>query len=76
MAKIPIIKTKELIKVLHYFGFTEFHRVGSHAQFKHKDGRRTTVPIRSGKDIRKGTLKAILREIDISTQDLVKALKG
>jgi len=75
MAKLPVIKIKELIKALNRLGFFELHRLGSHAQFRHKDGRRTTVPIHAGKDICKGTLKAILRDLNVSVEVLVDALK-
>ena len=40
MPKLPIIKAKELIQVLNKLGFFKFHQVGSHAQFKHPDGRK------------------------------------
>lgn len=75
MSKLPILKSKELIRILNKIGFFEFHRVGSHAQFKHTDSRRTTIPIHPGKDIPPGTLKAILNDLGISTEDFVKLLK-
>lgn len=55
-------------------GFYLHHQVGSHAQFKNLDGRRTTVAVHSGKDISKGTLKAILRDIEVSVDELVENL--
>ncbi|MEA1937362.1 MAG: type II toxin-antitoxin system HicA family toxin [Patescibacteria group bacterium] len=64
-----------MIKVLEEMGFFKHHQVGSHAQFKHFDGRRTTIPIHSGKEIPKGTLKAILRDLEISTDEFIKFLK-
>lgn len=75
MAKLPILKSKELVKVLNKMGFFEFHRVGSHVQLKHTDGRRTTIAIHRGKDIPRGTLKAIIDDLGISTKDFVKFLK-
>ena len=75
MSKLPVLKTKELIKVLNRMGFFQFHRVGSHAQFKHSDGRRTTIPIHYSKDIPRGTLIAILKDIEISREELIKILK-
>ena len=75
MTKLPVLKAKELIKVLNKMGFFEFHRVGSHAQFKHPDGIKTTIPIHSGKDIPSGTLKAILKDIEVSPKNFIKFLK-
>ena len=76
MTKLPVLKVKELIKVLKKLGFSEHHRVGSHAQFKHSGGKRITIPIHSGKDVRKGTLKSILNDLEISTKEFNKLRKG
>ena len=75
MPKLPVLKSKELIKILNRMKFYKHHQVGSHAQFKHSDKRRTTIPIHSGKDISTGTLKAILRDIKISTSEFIKFIK-
>ena len=50
MPRLPILKARELVRALQLLGFFEYHRVGSHAQFKHLDGRRTTIPIHQGRD--------------------------
>jgi predicted RNA binding protein YcfA (HicA-like mRNA interferase family) len=42
---------------------------------KHPDGRRASIPIHPGKDIPVGTLRGILRDIEISPDELVKVLK-
>jgi len=76
MPKIPIIKAKNLIRALKKLGFSEHRQRGSsHLVLKHLDGRRTIIPIHSGKDIPRGTLKAILRDIEISVAELIEALK-
>jgi predicted RNA binding protein YcfA (HicA-like mRNA interferase family) len=41
---------------------------------KHADGRRTTVPVHQGRDIRPGTLRAILRDIGLGPEDLKELL--
>jgi len=76
MPKLPVVKSKEMVKVLRKMGFLKFHQVGSHAQFKHQDGRRTTVPIHSGKEITRGTLKAILKDINISVEEFIEILRS
>ncbi len=75
MSKLPIIKAKELIRVLNKLGFFEHHRVGSHAQFKHEDERRVTVPVHAGKDINKGTLGGIIKDIDLTVEEFIVILK-
>lgn len=76
MPKLPVIKSRELIRALNRLGFFEFHQVGNHAQFKHSDGRRITVPIHSGKDINKKTLKGIIGDLNISTEEFIAILKS
>ncbi len=74
MPKLPIIKYKDLIKVLMKLGFYLHHQVGSHAQFKNRKGKRITIPIHSNRDIKPGTLKSILRDLEIPTEEFIKIL--
>ncbi len=76
MPKLPVIKSRELIQILIKLGFFKFHQVGSHAQFKHFDGRRITIPIHSGKDIKRKTLKSIIDDIDISVEEFINIFKS
>ena len=45
MGQIPILKAKEVIRLLKVLGFVEVRQRGSHKQFRHADGRATTVPV-------------------------------
>ena len=75
MHKLPMIKDRELIRVLKKLGFFEHEERGtSHLVFKHPDGRRTVVSRHAGKDIPRGTLGAILRDIQISPEEFMKHL--
>ncbi len=76
MPKLPVVKTRELIRVLSRLGFFEYHRVGSHAQFKHLDDRRVTIPVHYGKDVKTGTLRGILSDIDLSVEEFILILKN
>ena len=75
MPKLPVVKVKELIRVLNKLGFFEHHRVGSHAQFKHSDGRRTTIPVHYRKDVKSGTLRGILNDVNIGVEYFILNLK-
>lgn len=76
MPHLPVIKDKDLIKFLVKIGFLEHPEKGtSHLIFKHPDGRRTTVA-RHSKDIPTGTLRSILRDINISPDEFRKLLKS
>lgn len=75
MPKLPIIKAKELIKILIELGFFEHHCVGSHAQFKHLDGRRITISVHHGKDFNKGILRGIISDLNLTVEEFVVILK-
>lgn len=75
MPKLPVIKARELIRALKKLGFFKYHQVGSHAQFKHEDGRRITIPVHQGKDINRGTLRGIINDLNISVDEFIKTLK-
>jgi len=68
MLKLPQIKPKEIEKVLLKLDFIPRQGKGSHVVFKHSDGRRTVIPAHKH-PIRTGTLRAILRQIDLSVED-------
>lgn len=73
MPKIPSLKTTKLLKILLKLGFFKHHQTGSHLQLKHSDGRRVTIPIHKGRDIKKGTLNAILNDINLTKNEFIKA---
>ncbi|MBI1755269.1 type II toxin-antitoxin system HicA family toxin [Candidatus Azambacteria bacterium] len=76
MSKLPVIKDRQLIRVLKKLGFFEHPERGtSHLVFKHPDGRITTVARHPGKDMPRGTLRAILRDINISITEFIQFLK-
>jgi predicted RNA binding protein YcfA (HicA-like mRNA interferase family) len=73
MAKLPVVRGRDLYKILLKLGFEKHHQVGSHIQMKHPDGRRTTIPYHPSQEIRKGTLKAILDDIELTPEEFLKA---
>lgn len=76
MPKLPVVKIRELIRVLKKLGFFKHHQVGSHAQFKHKDGRRVTVAIHPGKDVGRKTLKGIIDDLGFDVDEFIKILRS
>lgn len=64
-----VVKPKELVKSLERHGFTRQRQTGSHAHFFHPDGRWTTVPMHS-RELKKGTLHGILKDIGMTLGDL------
>lgn len=75
MPKLPVVKARELIKVLKKLGFVKTHQVGSHAQFKHPNGKKVTIPIHPGKDLKRGLLRGILKDLEISVEEFIKLFR-
>lgn len=69
---LPALTARELIAVLKKHGFELDRQSGSHAIFIHKDGRRTTVPIHGKRDIGKGLLRQIMKDAELSIDDLIE----
>jgi len=70
--KLPAFTAKQIIKIIEGKGFVKVRQSGSHAIFKNKKGRRTTVPIHSSKTLGKGLLKQIMKDTGINAEDLRK----
>lgn len=74
MTKLPRnVKGKQLIRVLKKMGFIKTGSKGSHVRLAHPDGRWTQIAVHP-KPIPQGTLRAILRQADISVEELIQAL--
>ena len=74
MSKLPALSGKVIIKALKNMGVEEIRIKGSHHFLKHHDNRCTVVPVHSGETIGKGLLSQILKDCEISLEDLLKQL--
>jgi predicted RNA binding protein YcfA (HicA-like mRNA interferase family) len=74
MTRLPRLKGKEIVRVLESLGFRAVRTRGSHVFLKHPDGRATVVPVHSGETIGLGLLRAILRDVEMSSADFLKQL--
>lgn len=73
MAKPPVLKSREVAVLLTRLGFAEVRQRGSHRQYRHPDGRGTTVPFHSGRDISPTLLRQIAKDIGLSIEELLEA---
>lgn len=71
MAKLPVLKPREVVARLEKLGFCEIRQRGSHKQFRHSDGRGTTVPFHQGRDISPILLRQIARDIGMTAEAFV-----
>ncbi len=68
--KLPL-KAKQIIKRLEALGFIQVRASGSHAiLYNEQRQRRAVIPMHTG-DLPKGTVKAILRESQISLEEFL-----
>jgi predicted RNA binding protein YcfA (HicA-like mRNA interferase family) len=72
MPKLPVVKPERVIKALKKIDFVEVRQKGSHIQLK-RGNLLVTVPFHS-KDLNPTTLKSILRQAKITTEELLKIL--
>ena len=72
MTNVPVLKPREIISILNNLGFVEVRQRGSHKQFRHSDGRATTVPVHAGRDISPILTRQIARDIGLTVDELLK----
>ena len=72
MGTLPVLKPREVAALLLQLGFQEVRQRGSHRQYRHPDGRGTTVPFHSGRDISPTLLRKIARDIGITAEELLQ----
>ena len=71
MGTIPVLKPREVAGLLLALGFQEVRQRGSHRQYRHPDGRGTTVPFHAGRDVSPTLLRKIARDIGLTVEDLL-----
>lgn len=74
MPGLPILWATEVIRVLENLGFRVVRQRGSHVRLAHADGRVVTVPVHAQQDIGRGLLRKILRDADLTPEDLTRLL--
>ena len=72
---LPVLTARKIITILERLGFE--HRTltaTSHRRYVHPDGRRTTVAVHPGRDIGRGLLRKILKDIEMTPAEFKKLL--
>ena len=70
MPKLRRPTGNDLIRALRKAGFEAIRVRGSHHFLRHDDGRATVVPVHSGETIGPGLLHKILRDCELSADEL------
>jgi len=75
LSKLKLIDAKTMEKLLLRLGFEKVRQKGSHAFYRHPEGRVTTVPHHKAKVLARPLIREILREIEITVEDYNNHLK-
>jgi predicted RNA binding protein YcfA (HicA-like mRNA interferase family) len=74
MPRLPVCTPTEVIRALNRAGFFLDHSTGSHRYFRHPSRAGiVTVPFHR-KDLKRGTLRSILDQAGLSTDDFIKLI--
>ena len=71
MGSVPVLSPREVVAHLESLGFAEVRQRGSHKQFRHPDGRCTTVPFHRARDISPALLRRIAADIHLTVDELL-----
>ena len=71
MGKHPVLKPREVGAILQALGFVQLRQRGSHRQFRHPDGRITTVPFHGSRDISPVLLRRIVKDIGLTLEEFM-----
>ena len=74
MSRHPRLTGDGLLAALKSAGFQVLRIKGSHHFLRHEDGRSTVVPVHSGETIGPGLLLKILRDCQLTADQLAKLL--
>ncbi|MBU3965290.1 type II toxin-antitoxin system HicA family toxin [Patescibacteria group bacterium] len=72
MSRLPILSGREIIKALNKLGYREVRQRGSHIRLSCPNHKSITVP--DYKEVSRGLLRKILRDIELSTEEFLKLL--
>jgi predicted RNA binding protein YcfA (HicA-like mRNA interferase family) len=73
MSKLPVISGAECVKALEKIGFVINRQKGSHIILVCEEPR-ITVSVPDHKELDRGTLRAIIRQISLSVDELIELL--
>ena len=71
VSRLPVLTAREVIRILKRHGFEEVRQRGSHKQFRHSDGRVTTVPVHHGRDISPALLRRIIKDSGLTPDEFL-----
>jgi predicted RNA binding protein YcfA (HicA-like mRNA interferase family) len=68
-----VLKPREVERLLERLGFVLVRQRGSHRQYRHSDGRQTTIPFHGGRDVSPLLFRQIARDVGLTPDELLAA---
>jgi predicted RNA binding protein YcfA (HicA-like mRNA interferase family) len=75
MAQLPVLKPNQVVAALEKMGYRKYRQKGSHLIMIRDDDKihQPVIPMHR-KDLAKGTLRAIIRQLDLTVDEFIKYL--
>jgi len=71
--ELPALRARDVIRILEKAGFARWRQKGSHLTlYRASDGRALTVPVHFSKTVPKGTLRAIIKQAGLTSEDFLR----
>lgn len=68
--KLPVVQSKDLVRVAQKLGFAMDRQRGSHAvYYRDRDRARVVIPIHGGRDVPPGTLRDIIEDLGVTVDE-------
>jgi predicted RNA binding protein YcfA (HicA-like mRNA interferase family) len=74
MPKLPRVTSRQMATVREKLGFSLTRQSGSHQIYKNAAGMRATIPFHAAKILHPKVLKSIMRDAELSPDELEKLL--
>jgi predicted RNA binding protein YcfA (HicA-like mRNA interferase family) len=74
LSKLQLVDATAIERLLLSLGFIKTRQKGSHAFYRHADGRTTTLPHHKGRILSRPLLREILKDIDITPEEYAALL--
>ena len=73
--KLPRVTPDEIMRILEKIGFVLTRQSGSHKIFRNAAGKRVTVPYHKGRVLHPKVLTSIMKDAELTREDLQKLLR-
>ncbi|MEE9295647.1 MAG: type II toxin-antitoxin system HicA family toxin [Phycisphaerae bacterium] len=75
MSKLPALAARDVVRIAEKLGFEFDRQKGSHAVYvRMSDKRRIVIPMHKGRDLKTGTLRGLIDDMDLSVDEFIAML--